>query len=231
MAQKFNQTSIVGEVVATFPQASDLFKKHKIDFCCGGNRPLKEAIEEKQLCEPDILNELEELYQQYSQAIKMNDWRIAPSKDLVEHILNKHHEYAQSEIKQLTPYVKKIAAVHGERHPHLTDVLHLFNELKAEIAEHFAKEEETAFPAILAYETAPSDAARNALTPIVKELMDEHDHAGDILKEIRKLTNDYQLPVNACNTFKLVYDRLELLESDMFEHIHLENNILFPRYV
>ncbi|WP_338785902.1 iron-sulfur cluster repair di-iron protein [Metabacillus sp. FJAT-53654] len=229
--QKFDRTTSIGEIVAAFPQSSDFFKKYKIDFCCGGARSLEQAISERKLKEEEFLEELEQFYLKNIRSVAETDWRTVQSEELVNHIISIHHQYAASEVKQMTPYVNKVALVHGDKHPHLKTVLTLFNELKSEIDEHFKKEETVAFPEIIKYEKNKTEQSLKELTPIIQSLVAEHDQAGEILKKIREITHDYLLPSDACGTYRLVYNRLEMLEDDMFQHIHLENNILFPRYM
>ncbi|MGM0876889.1 MAG: iron-sulfur cluster repair di-iron protein [Bacillota bacterium] len=229
--QKIDRNTSVGEIVAAFPQSSDFFKKYKIDFCCGGTRSLKQAIAERKLQEEEVIAEMEQFYLAHSRSDDNKDWREVHSEELINHIISEHHHFTASEVKQMTPYVNKVALVHGESHPHLKEVLSLFNDLKIEIEEHFEKEEKFVFPEIIKHENNMSEQSLQDLTPIFKDLVEDPDQAGDILKQIRKVTNDYQLPERACGTYRLVYNRLEMLEDDMLQHIHLENNILFPRYI
>lgn len=133
------------------------------------------------------------------------------------------------ELPQLSPYVTKVLRVHGPEQPHLVQVHKLFNDLKADLEQHLMKEETKAFPLIIQFEQNPTKENEQAMREVIEELVTEHDTAGDIIKEIRKITNDFTPPFDACGTYRLVYNRLEALEEDLFTHIHLENNILFPR--
>jgi len=232
MEQVFTAQSIVGEIVTKFPKASDLFKAYRIDFCCGGNRPLSEALKERNLHEEEILTKLNQLYHEAMERDeKAIDWNKASFSQLIDHIINKHHRYLSEELPQLSPYVTKVLRVHGAEHKHLAKVHSLFNQLKVELEQHTIKEEIESFPLILQYENDPSEENLELLRKHVAELEDEHDGAGDIIKEIRDITADFTPPSGACGTYRLVYQRLENLESDLFEHIHLENNILFPRSI
>jgi regulator of cell morphogenesis and NO signaling len=228
MKKMFTEQSIIGEVVTIFPKASDLFKAYRIDFCCGGNRPLGEALKERNLDTEEILQQLNQLYEQSSDKVD-KDWSQASYSELVDHIVQKHHRYLAEELPQLSPYVTKVMRVHEAEHPHLLQVHTLFNQLKTELEQHTMKEENEVFPLIIQFENHPTIENYEKIKQIVEELMKEHDAAGDIIKEIRKVTSDFTLPEGACRTYQLVYNRLEALESDLFEHIHLENNILFPR--
>lgn len=228
--KKFNATSKLGDIVAEFPKASELFKQYKIDFCCGGNRPLKEAIEEANLNEQFILEKLNELYAEYTNKNeKDRNWQEAPLGELVEHILNKHHAFMWAELPNISELTTKILRVHGTHHPELFKVHKLFHMLKMELESHLTKEEEIQYPAISKFEKSGNKDDLKEAVRIIKELEDEHTGAGDILKELRVITNDYAVPADGCTTYRLTYDKLREMESDLFQHIHLENIILFPR--
>ena len=232
MNQPFNEHSIISEIVTEFPKASDLFKTYRIDFCCGGNRPLIEAVTERNLSIDEVLTNLTTLYEQTNLLNEAAiDWKKASSSELIDHIVSKHHRFLREELPLLSPYVTKVRRVHGENNPHLVRIHKLFFELKAELENHIHKEENEDFKLILEYEQQPTDENYQKLTAIVAELESEHQNAGDILKELRDITNDFTPPSNACGTYRLVYHRLCALEADMFQHIHLENNILFKRAI
>ncbi|RAK17011.1 regulator of cell morphogenesis and NO signaling [Anoxybacillus vitaminiphilus] len=228
MEKKFTEQSIIGEIVTAFPKASDLFKAYKIDFCCGGNRPLGETLKEKNLPVDEILQQLNEEYAKTAEKIDKN-WSQVSYSELINHIVQTHHRYLAEELPQLSPYVTKVLRVHGAEHPHLAKIHKLFNELKTELEQHTLKEETKAFPLILQFEQNPTNENEEAMKQVIRELVTEHDTAGNIIKEIREITSDFTPPQEACRTYQLVYKRLEALETDLFEHIHLENNILFPR--
>lgn len=228
MENMFTAQSTVGEIVAMFPKASDLFKTYKIDFCCGGNRSLAEALAEKNVPVEDVLHQLQTMYQQSLEKVEKN-WLEASYTELIDHIIQKHHRFLMEELPQLSPYVTKVLRVHGPEQPHLVQVHKLFNELKTELEQHLMKEETKAFPLIIQFEQHPTKENEQAMKQVIEELVAEHDTAGDIIKEIRQITNDFTPPFDACGTYRLVYNRLEALEEDLFTHIHLENNILFPR--
>lgn len=228
MKTMFTENTAVGEIVAMLPKASDVFKKYKIDFCCSGDRSLKEAADKRGVAIEELMNQLQDLYAQTDEKTEKN-WLTASYPELIDHIINKHHRYLLEELPNLSPYVTKVMRVHGGNHPHLIKVHQLFNELKTELEQHLWKEESEAFPLIIQYDQQPTSENEQKMKNIVGELTKEHDKTGDIIKEIRRITNDYTLPNGACRTYQLVYNRLEALESDLFEHIHLENNVLFPR--
>ncbi|HGE5780014.1 TPA: iron-sulfur cluster repair di-iron protein [Bacillus pseudomycoides] len=232
MKRIFTENSVIGDIVTQFPKASDLFKSYRIDFCCGGNRPIIDAINERSLSAEEILTKLNTLYHETKQLNESEfDWKTASYSELIDYIVNKHHRYLNEELPLLSPYVTKVLRVHGAGQPHLAQIHKLFHELKTELEQHLIKEETEDFPLILAFEQNPTDENYIKLRKVVDELENEHNHAGDIIKELRKVTNDFTPPVGACGTYRLVYQRLEALESDLFEHIHLENNVLFPRAI
>lgn len=228
MGKVFTENSTVAEVVTIFPKASDFFKSNRIDFCCGGNRPLKEALLERNLPVEKVVQQLNELYDKSFEKVEVN-WNEATYTEIIEHIVSKHHRYLNEELPLLSPYVTKVLRVHGNENPHLVKVHQLFNELKIELEQHLIKEETNAFPLVLKYEQQPTEENKESMKQIISELAFEHEKAGDLMKEIRNITNDFTPPSHACGTYRLVYNRLEALESDLFEHVHLENNILFLR--
>ncbi|MCA1031042.1 iron-sulfur cluster repair di-iron protein [Bacillus timonensis] len=226
----FNEQSIVAEVVTKFPKASDLFKSYRIDFCCGGNKPLGEAIKERNLSSVEVIEKLNQFYQEVKQLNEtIIDWNESSYSELIDYIISKHHCYLNEELPQLSPYVTKVLRVHGGHQPHLATIHQLFNRLRTELEHHTISEESEVFPKILDYETTPSPNKLIQLKKLIHELEDEHSEAGAILRELREVTNDFTPPPGACGTYRLVYQRLEVLEADLFEHIHLENNVLFPR--
>lgn len=226
----FHSSQKIGEIVTKFPKAADILKEYRIDFCCGGDRPLLTAIKEQALSEPEILEKINSLYEEFKN-VKTEDrnWVEAPFGELIDHIVNTHHAYLGVELPRLSELTTKILRVHGEHHPELGQVYRLFHSLKMELEQHLIKEETIQYPAIKQYEKNKSEEALNKAVDITRELENEHTGAGDILKELRKVTNDYAVPEDGCNTYRLTYVKLQELEEDTFQHIHLENNILFPR--
>jgi regulator of cell morphogenesis and NO signaling len=227
----YTETSLVRDIVNEIPKASDLFKRYRIDFCCGGNRPLAEAAQERNINMDTLLAELNEVYQKsIDEPIDMDVWTNTDSTRLVNHIIEKYHRPLEEELFMLSPYVTKVARVHGDSHPELNRVYDLFYELKKEMLEHTAKEEASVFPILLKLDEVQGEEREQIINEI-KALEKEHDYAGGILKELRDITSDFTPPADACGTYRLVYKRLEMLESETFMHVHLENNILFPRYI
>lgn len=230
MSITISHTSLVKDIVNAVPKTSDVFKKYRIDFCCGGNIPLEEAVADKTVAMDNLIAELKVVSENASQDDNMEVWTDSSSEKIIEHVINHYHRGSEEELNALSPYVTKVARVHGENHPELLKVHELFFEFKKELLDHMAKEEATTFPNLLKLED-PNVENKEAIKAEIIELEKEHDHAGIILRELREVTKDFELPFDACGTYTLVYKRLEALESFTFMHVHLENNILFPRYL
>ncbi|MEL7650135.1 MAG: iron-sulfur cluster repair di-iron protein [Sedimentibacter sp.] len=227
---KFNSTQKIGNIATEFPKSKDLFKEYRIDFCCGGERPLIEAIEEQHLDEVEVVGKLNSLYEAFAnEQDSEKNWQAAPLSSLTEHIVNTHHAYLWSELPKISRLSTTILRVHGGSHPELSRVHKLFHTLKMELELHLSKEEELQYPAIKKFETSGSSHDLKEAVRVIRELQDEHTGAGNILKELRTITNDFTAPEDGCETYEMTYKKLEELESDVFQHIHLESNILFPR--
>lgn len=226
----FTPEAMVRDIVLQFPKAADYFKAQRIDFCCGGAKPLAEAAAEKGLDPAAMVQELNKLQEQHPVLEEDTAWNEASSEELVDYIVNKHHRYLREELPLISQNVTKVFRVHGEDSPHLGEMHRLFNMLREELLQHTAKEEESEFPKMLAYTQNPTEEGLAELRGLLHNLEAEHDGAGEILRELRRVTNDYTPPAHACTTYRLTYARLEELEGMTFEHVHLENNILFLRY-
>ncbi|ETT44313.1 iron-sulfur cluster repair di-iron protein [Paenibacillus sp. FSL R7-0337] len=226
----FTPEAMVRDIVLQFPKAADYFKAQRIDFCCGGAKPLAEAAAEKGLDPAAMVQELNKLQEQHPVLEEDTAWNEASSEELVDYIVNKHHRYLREELPLISQNVTKVFRVHGEDSPHLGEMHRLFNMLREELLQHTAKEEESEFPKMLAYTQNPTEEGLTELRGLLHNLEAEHDGAGEILRELRRVTNDYTPPAHACTTYRLTYARLEELEGMTFEHVHLENNILFLRY-
>ena len=227
---RFNSSQPVGEIVSIMPQASEIFKKYKIDFCCGGNRPLSDVLSELNLNEDELLKEIHDKLNEISSEKEVFiDFRKLTSSELIDYIENTHHAYTKKVLPELGELTTKILRVHGMNHEVLFKVHKLFSLLKADLEQHLLKEEEMLFPLIKKYDKNPSKQLLEKIGEIIKETEDEHDSAGDVLKELRKITDDFEVSKDGCNTYLLTFKLLEELESDLFQHIHLENNILFKR--
>ncbi|WP_135551319.1 iron-sulfur cluster repair di-iron protein [Paenibacillus cymbidii] len=231
MKQHFSGEEKVGAIVSDFPGASNLFKEVRIDFCCGGDRSLLEVIRQKNLNEREILHRLNESYaeMQNKNENRGTDWRAEPTADLIDHVVDQHHRFLRKELPLLSEFVTKIARVHGDAHSELADLYHLFHQMKSELEQHLVTEEEVLFPLLKQYALHPTTELHEQAVMGLHELETDHSSVGDCLKEMRAITNEYALPSDACRTYMITFHKLGELESDLFQHIHLENNILFPR--
>ncbi|WP_283591900.1 iron-sulfur cluster repair di-iron protein [Clostridium butanoliproducens] len=229
MKNTINANQKLGEVVSIFPAASRIFNDVKIDYCCGGHDTLGEALKEKGI---DSYKFIEKLNEEYEKFIESNeeyiDWRKEKPINLMKNILDTHHEYTKRELKEIDVLLSKILKVHFSHHgEELLKVHRLFGLLKIELEEHLIKEEENLFPLIEKYELTKEENLKKEIDKFIKETENEHDEAGDILKELEKITRDFKAPEDACTTYKLAYDKIHNLEKDLFIHIYKENSVLF----
>ncbi|WP_026477555.1 iron-sulfur cluster repair di-iron protein [Alkaliphilus transvaalensis] len=233
MKKIFNSNEKIGDVVIKLPKAAEIFRTLGIDFCCGGHRPLSEAIEEQGLKTEEVLSQLDQAYEE-AQALKEKaaDYLEFSNSELIDYIVDKHHTYVKEVLPRLSDLTTKILRVHGVDHGEvLTKVHKNFHLLKLELEQHLIKEEEILFPLVKEYDKNPSPELLDKINQVNRELEEEHDGAGDIIKNLRKITSDYTPPAGICTSYVLTYKGLEELEWDLFQHIHLENNVLFPRLI
>ena len=222
--------STVAQWVSEYPQTARVFEDLQVDFCCGGDTPLAEACGQKQLDSNAILARLTEVVSA-AQSEPSENWLRARLTDLCDHIQRTHHAYLRRELPRLSDLIDKVVSAHGENQPELGELRQVFAALRAELEPHMFKEEQILFPAIRQLEQAvdrPSFPFGTVANPI--HMMEhEHDAAGNALAQIRRLTHGFLRPENACNTYRVMLDSLQHLERDMHQHVHKENNILFPR--
>ncbi len=223
----------VADVALNFPQALEILQRHNLDYCCGGKKPFVQVCEKAGLDAEAIWQELQNAKANHGsdKRIRFDTWS-APL--LIDFILQHHHTYVRESIPHIQELLDKVCNVHGEDSPFLLDVRENFSSLAEELLDHLPKEEEILFPAIrklINQEDEKYDLGfipSNLQTPI--EMMEhEHDRAGHLIKEIRRITDNYKPPVYACPTFKATYIMLEQFDQDLMQHIHVENNILFPK--
>src|SRR5436190_936787 len=232
-----NSNTTVREVAIEVPQSTRLFEKLKIDYCCGGNRSLTEACNSAGVEVDKVLGMLETAIQQVEAVIISTEFQKFTTDGLIEHIVSVHHVFTKDELSRLDLLIKKVIAAHGENHPELNSVGGLFDRLSADLMPHMFKEERVLFPYISALAQANAQHTPAPFAPFgtvknpVRMMIMEHDVAGEILREIRKVTSDYTVPSDGCISYRTLYEALEALEKDLHQHIHLENNILFPRAV
>jgi regulator of cell morphogenesis and NO signaling len=222
----------IGEFVAQDYRTAAVFTKYKIDFCCNGGRTIEEACAKKDIDSNVLIDELEAvLNTTTNQTIDYKSW---PLDLLAEYIEKKHHRYVEETIPVLLQFLDKLCRVHGERHPELLKINELFIASAGELASHMKKEELILFPFIKKMVKAKIDQSvvqaphfGTVENPIAM-MMHEHDTEGERFRQIAKLTNDYNPPADACNTYRVTFAMLDEFEKDLHLHIHLENNILFP---
>ena len=232
MTKTFNAKQKIGEIATIFPKATEIFMAYEIDFCCGGDRALEVVIREQNIPQEELINRLNDAYDAFDRVAREDrDWRTASSAELIDFIVNKHHTFMREEMPTTEKLLNKILRVHYVDNGEVLSKLHkLFSALKAEIEEHLIKEEELLFPLIKKHENNPTEDMKKDVLKVMNETESEHDNAGDILKEMRKITSGYVVPESGCSSFERTYEKFKALESDLFHHIHLENNILFEKF-
>ncbi|WP_228853040.1 iron-sulfur cluster repair di-iron protein [Aegicerativicinus sediminis] len=231
--QKISKT--IGNYVAEDFRTAAVFKKHQIDFCCNGHRTLEEVCLKKGLDTELIMNELEHSLHSYSDE-KM-DYSSWPIDLLADYIEKKHHRYVEDTIPVLKQFLEKLCRVHGERHTELLKINELFKTSAGELTKHMKKEELNLFPYVKEMVNAQRQGTILASPPFgqvqnpISVMENEHENEGQRFSQIAELTNNYQPPSDACTTFRVAYSMLEEFEKDLHLHIHLENNILFPKAI
>jgi regulator of cell morphogenesis and NO signaling len=235
-AMTIEATQTVGELAAELPGATREFEKLGIDYCCGGSRSLGQACTQANISVDEALARLQKGLAANGPQEERN-WKSEPLTELISHINSTHHVFVREECPRIEKLAAKVVSVHRQNHPELLQVQEAFSNLANELSVHLMKEEQILFPyvtmmeeAAAAGETAPPSMFGTVANP-VRMMMQEHDGAGDALKNLRAITKDYALPADACVSYKTLYEALQGFEADLHQHIHLENNILFPRAV
>ncbi|ANS88642.1 iron-sulfur cluster repair di-iron protein ScdA [Staphylococcus pseudintermedius] len=214
----------VADIVTHYPKTADVFRKHGIDFCCGGQISLEEAVSNHpKLSLTPLIQELEDASQQQGEGMQPQ-YLSVPS--LIQYIQARYHDTLREEFKQLTPYVTKLSRVHGPNHPNLVTLKSTFDAFKSAMLTHTDEEDQNAFPKLV--RSANGETVED-IDAVVQSLVDDHDEAGALLQQMRELTHDFQPPAEACGTWRLVYDRIAHLERETHAHVHLENHVLFPK--
>lgn len=227
----------VREVAVEFPEATRIFEKFGIDYCCGGNKSLKEACAASNLSVDQVLDSLELAEETARTKLKDRKWQTEPLADLVAHIASTHHKYTREEIARLRPLLDKVCSVHGKNHPELQQIRSSFQGLAEELTTHLMKEEMVLFPYIVRMEESVIQKEPVLPPPFgtvanpVAMMMHEHDSASEALRAMRQASASYTPPGDACISFQTLYKALADFEADLHQHIHLENNILFPRAI
>lgn len=231
------QESTIGQLVATNYKTAAVFKKHKIDFCCNGNRTISEACAQQKLNQEIIEHELNSVVLESSEQDETINYKFWPLDLLVDYIEKKHHRYVKAQINVLNQYLDKLCKVHGANHPELFEVKELFDGCGEELTTHMQKEEMILFPAVRNLVDAQShtDSLKQFPFQTVKNpiqiMMHEHDAEGNRFRKISELTSTYTPPADACGTYKVAFALLKEFEEDLQLHIHIENNIIFPKAI
>ncbi len=229
------ENQIIGELVAKDYRTASVFKKYGIDFCCQGNRTIGEACEKKNIDSESVVNDLVALIQ--SRGESSIDYKSWPLDLLADYIEKKHHRYVQEKTAEIIPYLDKICRVHGAHHPELFEINEHFNATAGELAKHMKKEELILFPIVRKLAKAKEEGSKMVAPPFgsiqnpINAMMDEHSTEGDRFRKIEELSNNYTPPQDACNTYGVTLGLLKEFEQDLHLHIHLENNILFPKAI
>jgi regulator of cell morphogenesis and NO signaling len=225
----------LAQIVNSNHKAATVFEKYHLDFCCKGKRSLQQACNEQQLTLSEVAEELQGIFSNKGDGIV--DFDKMSLTQLCEYIVQTHHAYVKNEMPQIYAYLHKVASKHGDRHPELYKIFQTFAAVKEEMEGHMKKEELILFPRIKELEKlANSETGQfqlniGYLQSPINVMEHEHDHAGTQLNEIRILTNDYTPPQDACTTYRLSFAALQAFELDLHQHVHLENNILFPKAI
>ena len=218
-------TSSLAEIIEALPGSRRTFESLGLDYCCGGQRSLDDACADLALDPSAIVEELHRAAEEPAP-----DWASMAPATLVDHLEAVHHAYLHTEMERLTALAEKVASVHGERHPELADVERTYAELRADLEPHLLKEERILFPAIrqLAAGEPPTAVPGGSVHAPISVMLRDHDRAGDLLAELRRLTDGYQPPADGCASYRALYEGLAELEADTHLHVHKENNVLFP---
>ena len=226
---------IIGELVAKDYRTASVFKKYGIDFCCQGNRTIHDACDRKSLDTASVVHDLDETI--HTQSDTTSDFQSWPIDLLADYIEKKHHRYVASKTAEIKPYLEKVCRVHGDRHPELFKIKEHFFAAAGELALHMKKEELMLFPFIRKLVQAKFDNAElntphfGTVRNPIKMMMNEHATEGERFSMIAALSDNYTPPTDACNTYRVTFSLLKEFEQDLHMHIHLENNILFPKAI
>lgn len=230
-----NENQVIGQLVAQDYRAASVFKKFGIDFCCQGNRTIAEACQKKVVKPDNLITELNATLQAVaSSEIDFKSW---PLDLLADYIEKKHHRFVEAKITEIKPFLEKICRVHGDHHPELFEIQEQFLTSAGELTAHMKKEELIVFPFVRKLTQAQMSRSTiemphfGTIENPIHRMMDEHSIEGERFMEISELTNNYTAPEDACTTYRVTFELLKEFEQDLHLHIHLENNILFPKAI
>lgn len=225
----------IGEITAADFRKAEVFKKFGIDFCCGGKKTIDQVCKEKGINAALLRTELEAGPE--SSDVASLQYQDLTTEDLIKHIVEKHHAYVTKQLPLITELAFKVERAHAEFHPELIQIRHLMHLLSEELSAHLQKEERVLFPYInrlvicKAEGRKPEIPGFDTVERPINMMEMEHESAGELLEEIKSLSAQYNLPADACNSYRLLFELLQAFEADLHVHIHLENNILFPRAI
>ncbi|WP_031272762.1 iron-sulfur cluster repair di-iron protein ScdA [Staphylococcus epidermidis] len=215
----------VADVVTDYPKSADIFRNVGIDFCCGGQESIASAVNHKPNIDLNsLLNKLNHI--DNTEGNSTINPKFLNVESLIQYIQSAYHETLKEEFKNLTPYVTKLAKVHGPSHPYLLKLQDLYREFRDSMLDHIRKEDEEDFPKLIQY--SQGQDVQN-IKIILEDLINDHEDTGQLLNVMNQLTSDYQAPEEACGTWKLVYQRLQNIERQTHQHVHLENHVLFKK--
>ena len=220
-------TLTIGEIVAQDFRAASVFKAAGIDFCCGGKKNLVEACSEKGIATVEVLANLKKL--EFAPNTTTHNFIEWEPGFLCDYIVNTHHKYILKAMPELVYYTQKISSVHGDRHPELNEVSALFSKLNDELLLHLKNEEEILFPMLMRVLNSGSVDLKTIMISEIARLSNEHEFAGGTMDRINVITHNYLVPADSCNTYQVTFKLLEQFEDDLHTHVHLENNVLFPK--
>jgi regulator of cell morphogenesis and NO signaling len=221
----------LAQIVNENHRTAYVFEKYQLDFCCKGKRLLQQACEEGQIPVSEVISELENITRDSQVSVDFNQMSLT---QLVAYIVLTHHAYVKKEMPLIHSYLEKVASKHGERHPEMVAVYNTFSELVEDMTAHMHEEEIIVFPRIRTAEFCSDGNSevhlnRSDLQLPIKVMEQQHESAGEVLSKIRALTGNYNLPGDACTTYRLAFAALQAFELDLHQHVHLENNVLFPK--
>lgn len=232
---KITENSIIGDLVAQDYRTASVFKEYSVDFCCNGNRTIANACERKNINPATMIQQLQKATESNNDVtIDYNSWPIDLLADYIE---KKHHRYVEQKILEIKPYLDKVARVHGERHPELHQIKQHFYDCADELTMHMKKEELIIFPFVRklvksqSTHEKPESPQFGSIQSPIEMMKHEHDTEGERFRKIEELSDHYNPPQDACNTYKVTFSLLKEFEEDLHLHIHLENNLLFPKAI
>jgi len=230
-------TQTVRDLAIEVPGATRLFETFGIDYCCGGAKTLGEACAATGIEVDELVRALEQTGSRAIAENEAHDWRNERLTALISYIVYRHHEFDREELDRIEPLLEKVRWVYGDQHSELAEIQQVFGSLKRDLLEHMSKEEHMLFPYINHLELAAEGAGPKPIAPFgtvqnpVRMMMSEHDNAGELLQRLRQLSRGFAVPSDACISYRSLYQALEGLERDVHQHMHLENNLLFPRAI